>query len=98
MLVHRFLPVLPPLLSLQTLQDTLGKQQEQEASMSNEQQGYRRQLGQERQRNEQSGEVLEKLEGQAARLAALIERVQQRQAELKVGLPACRVPGPLLLL
>ena len=80
----------PPVLTLQTVQDTLRQQQEQEASLGNEQEGYQRQLGQERQRNEQSGEVIQKLEAQAERLGTQIERVQLRQAELKVG-GGCRV-------
>ncbi|KAL4448619.1 hypothetical protein ABPG75_005838 [Micractinium tetrahymenae] len=69
----------------EALQDTLRQQQEQRSSMLTEQEGYRRQLGQQRQRNEQAGEVERKLEGQAARLAEQIARVQARQADLKAS-------------
>lgn len=71
--------------ALQTLQSTLQQQQEQRASMLNEQDGFRRQLVQQKQRNEQAAEVQRKLEAQAERLSAQIERIRVRQAELKVG-------------
>lgn len=70
---------------MQALQGTLRQQQEQRSSMLTEQEGYRRQLGQQRQRNEQAGELQRKLEGQSARLAEQVARVQARQTELQVN-------------
>ena len=57
----------------------------QHGSVLNEGQGYRRQLAQQRQRNEQAAEVVERLVAQAARVAAQVENVQQRQQELTVS-------------
>ena len=69
---------------LQGLQETLRKQAEQQAAIATEQEGCRHQLGAERQRTEAAAAVEKNLGRQAQRLAAQIERVQARQAELKV--------------
>lgn len=63
----------------------LRKQAEQQAAVLTEQEGARRQLAAERQRTEAAAAVEKNLEKQAQRLVGQIERVQARQAELKVG-------------
>lgn len=70
---------------LQALQENLRQAAERRTTMANEREGFLRQLAQQAQRNEAAGEVQRKLEGQAARLAAQVERVRAKNAELKVG-------------
>ncbi|KAI3426120.1 hypothetical protein D9Q98_008499 [Chlorella vulgaris] len=68
--------------SLEALHAALRSLEEQHGSVLNEGQGYRRQLAQQRQRNEQAADVVERLVAQAARVAAQVEDVQQRQQKL----------------
>lgn len=69
---------------LQALQDELRQQGEAAATARTEQEGARRQLAAQRQRNEAAAGVEANLEAQAGRLAAQVEAVQARQADLKV--------------
>lgn len=81
-----FRPLHPnPLYALQALHAALRSLEEQHGSVLNEGQGYRRQLAQQRQRNEQAADVVERLVAQAARVAAQVEDVQQRQQKLTVS-------------
>lgn len=73
-----------PSSAMQALQAELHTQAEQQAATVMEQEGCRRQLGQQRQRNDSAAAVERKLGGQAERLAAQVARVQQRRAELQV--------------
>ena len=75
------------LLCVQALQDELRQQGEAAAAARVEQEGARRQLAAQRQRNEAAAGVEANLEAQAGRLAAQVEAVQARQAELKVRRP-----------
>lgn len=70
---------------MQALRDTLRRHGEQQATARTEQEGARRQLAAQRQRNEAAAAVETGLEAQVVRLAAQVERVQAQQAQLKVG-------------